>query len=141
MIINMRGIRENLYEGFLELVNVGNHYCSRRCLPTRPPRMEPDVVPNTRWLTAFRNKGLLCGSLYSYNHASSVSIVTGGLENRDLIPEGAEVHTFAMTSSPILRPTQLPIRWVPRVLSSWVKRSEREADHSPVSSRHLCFLL
>jgi hypothetical protein len=34
----------------------------------------------------------------SYSHASSVSIVTGGLENRGLIPEGTDLRIFAMTS-------------------------------------------
>jgi hypothetical protein len=34
----------------------------------------------------------------SYSHASSVSIVTGGLQNRGLIPERRELYIFAMAS-------------------------------------------
>jgi hypothetical protein len=34
----------------------------------------------------------------SYSQASSVSIVTGGLQNRHLIAEGTELYIFAMTS-------------------------------------------
>jgi hypothetical protein len=77
----------------------------------------------------------------SYSHASSVSIVIAGLEYRGLIPEGTELYIFAMTSRPAPRPTQLPNRWVQAVLSAQIKRSERKADHSPVSSDPVCCLL
>jgi hypothetical protein len=33
-----------------------------------------------------------------------------------------------------LGPAQLPIQWVPRALSTGIKRPGREADHSPASS-------
>jgi hypothetical protein len=40
---------------------------------------------------------------------------------------------FTIMSKPALWPTQLPIQWVPGALSLGVKRSEREANHSPPS--------
>jgi len=33
-----------------------------------------------------------------------------------------------------LDPTQPPIQWIPGALSLGIKRQEREADHSPLSS-------
>jgi hypothetical protein len=41
---------------------------------------------------------------------------------------------FFLPSLPGLGPIQPPIQWVPGALSPWVKRSVREADHSPPSS-------
>jgi hypothetical protein len=41
---------------------------------------------------------------------------------------------FTTASRPALGLTQLPIEWVPGVLSLGVKRPGREADHSPPSS-------
>jgi hypothetical protein len=41
---------------------------------------------------------------------------------------------FSITSTPAVGPTQPPIQWVPGVLSLGVKRSGREADHSPPAS-------
>jgi hypothetical protein len=41
---------------------------------------------------------------------------------------------FTTASRPALGPTQLPIQWVPGVLSLGVKRPRREADHSLPSS-------
>jgi hypothetical protein len=41
---------------------------------------------------------------------------------------------FATASRPALEPTQILIQWVPRPLNAGVKRLEREADQSPLSS-------
>jgi hypothetical protein len=41
---------------------------------------------------------------------------------------------FSTSSIPALGSTQPPIQWVPVALSSGVKRSGREADHSPPNS-------
>jgi hypothetical protein len=41
---------------------------------------------------------------------------------------------FSMSSRPVLRPTQLPIQWVPGALYPAIKRPERETDHSPQTS-------
>jgi hypothetical protein len=49
----------------------------------------------------------------SYSHVSSVSIVTGGLQNRGLIPEGTQLYIFAMTSRWLQGRVNLPNRWVP----------------------------
>jgi hypothetical protein len=58
-----------------------------------------------------------------------------GLNDRGSIPgSGRNYFVLATTSKPILRPTQSLIEWVPGALSLGVKRSEREADHSPPSS-------
>jgi hypothetical protein len=44
---------------------------------------------------------------------------------------------FATTSRSYLGPTQPPINWVPWILSSGVRRSGREADHSLPSTAHI----
>jgi hypothetical protein len=41
---------------------------------------------------------------------------------------------FVTASRPVLVPIQPPIQRVPGALSLWVKKPEREADHSPPSS-------
>jgi len=47
---------------------------------------------------------------------------------------GLGTFLFDMTSRPVLGPTQPSIQWVLGVLSLGLKRPEREADHSPLSS-------
>jgi hypothetical protein len=47
---------------------------------------------------------------------------------------GLGIFLFTTVSRTVLSPTQPPIQWVPGSLSLWVKRSGREADHSPPSS-------
>jgi hypothetical protein len=56
--------------------------------------------------------------------------IIGGFESR----QGLGIFLFATVSGPALRPTRLPIQWVPGALSVGVKRPRREADHSPPSS-------
>jgi hypothetical protein len=56
---------------------------------------------------------------------------------RQFITEGSNAmmgKLLATASVPALEPTQYPIQWVPEALSPGVKRSGREADHSPPSS-------
>jgi hypothetical protein len=43
---------------------------------------------------------------------------------------GLRISVFTTASRPALGPTQLPILWVPGVLSLGLKRPVREADHS-----------
>jgi hypothetical protein len=47
---------------------------------------------------------------------------------------GLVIFLFTTASRTALGPTQPPIKWVPGALSLGVKRSGREADHSPPSS-------
>jgi hypothetical protein len=47
---------------------------------------------------------------------------------------GLGIFLFATASKTALGPTQPPIQWVPGALSLGVKRSGREADHSPSPS-------
>jgi hypothetical protein len=47
---------------------------------------------------------------------------------------GLGIFLFTTVSRTALGPTQSSIRWVPGPLSLGVKRSGREADHSPPSS-------
>jgi len=67
---------------------------------------------------------------------SSVSIVTRlwvgrpGFGSR----QGQGYFLFSTASSPVLRPTQHPVQWVPGSPSLQVKRPEGEADYSPPSS-------
>jgi hypothetical protein len=48
--------------------------------------------------------------------------------------QGQEIFLFPTASRPVLGPTQTPIQWAPGTLSTGVKLSEHEADHSPLSS-------
>jgi hypothetical protein len=61
---------------------------------------------------------------YYYSRDSAVSIATGRVKN----------FLFFTSSRPALGHTQPPIQCVPRALSPGVKRSGREADHSPSTS-------
>jgi hypothetical protein len=55
----------------------------------------------------------------------TVCIPTGyGLDGRGLITGKGKMFLFSTASRPVLRPTQLPIQWVPGI-----KRPKREADH------------
>jgi hypothetical protein len=54
------------------------------------------------------------------------------LESKDL--NRALDSVVSMLSRPALGSTQPPIQWVPGALSLGVKRSGREADHSPPTS-------
>jgi hypothetical protein len=65
-----------------------------------------------------------------------VGIVTGyGLDDRGVgvrAPVGSRI--FSTSSRPVLGPTQSPIQWVAGALFPEVKRSECEANHSPLTS-------
>jgi hypothetical protein len=67
---------------------------------------------------------------------SVVGIATGyRLDDRGVgvrIPVGLRI--FFKSFKPTLRFTQLPIQWVPGVLSPGLKRLGREDDHSPPAS-------
>jgi len=70
---------------------------------------------------------------------SSVSIVTrlqAGIPGFDSWL-GQGILLLATTSRPVLGTTQPPIQWVQGALSPGVKRSRREADHSPPPSAEL----
>jgi hypothetical protein len=55
----------------------------------------------------------------------------GGLSSsRDRV----KIFLFYRSSRPALGPTPPSIQWAPGVLSQGVKRSRREADHSPPTS-------
>jgi hypothetical protein len=58
----------------------------------------------------------------------------GRPRGRSSNPAGGKTFLFPTASIPVLGPTQPPIQWVPGVLSPGVKRSGREADHSPPTS-------
>jgi hypothetical protein len=49
----------------------------------------------------------------------------------------AVIFFFSTESTPALRPTQLPIQWVPGALSLGVKQLGYEADNSPPSRARL----
>jgi hypothetical protein len=57
-----------------------------------------------------------------------------GRRSRSLSPGRVKNFHFSTSSRPALRSTQPPIQWVPGALSTGVKRSGREADHSPPTS-------
>jgi hypothetical protein len=66
---------------------------------------------------------------------SSVGIATGlqtRWEQGSILGRG-KIFLFSTASRPAVRPTQSPILWVLGDFYLWVKRQEREADHSPPS--------
>jgi hypothetical protein len=69
------------------------------------------------------------------SHDSSVGIALGyGLDNRNSrfdSRRGLEFFLFTTASRTALGPTQPPIQWAPGALFLGVKRSGREANHSP----------
>jgi hypothetical protein len=69
---------------------------------------------------------------------SSVGIALGcGLDDRSSrvrFPAGLGIFLFTTASRTALVPIEPPIQWVPEALSLGVKRSAREADHSPPSN-------
>jgi hypothetical protein len=69
---------------------------------------------------------------------SVVDVATGYvLDDRGIgVPSPGRVKNFLFSTYciPDLGPTQPPIQWVPRAFSPWIKRQEREADHSPTSA-------
>jgi hypothetical protein len=58
----------------------------------------------------------------------------GRLRCRSSSPGRVKNFLFSTSSRPVLGSTQSPIQGVPGALSSGVKRSGREADHSPPNS-------
>jgi hypothetical protein len=76
-------------------------------------------------------------SVISGSRESSVGIETellnGRMSIRGSIP-GRSNRLFSTASRPAVGSTQSPIQWVPKVLSSRVKRQGSETDHSPPSS-------
>jgi hypothetical protein len=69
---------------------------------------------------------------------SVVDISTGyGLDGRGVgvrVLGSVKNYPFSRSSRPTLGSTQPPIQWVPRALSTGVKRPGRESDHSPLTS-------
>jgi hypothetical protein len=57
------------------------------------------------------------------------------MDDKGSIPGKGNYDIFILgtASRPVLGPTQLPIQWISGALSMGVKRSGREADHSPPS--------
>jgi hypothetical protein len=51
-----------------------------------------------------------------------------------------QYFSFATASRPPLGPKLPSVQWIPGVLSPGVKRSKREADHSPPSSAEASFI-
>jgi hypothetical protein len=52
-------------------------------------------------------------------------------------PARANIYSFSISSTQVLRSTHPPTQWIPNALSPRVKRSGRESDHSPPSSADL----
>jgi hypothetical protein len=61
-------------------------------------------------------------------------VIGYGLDDQGLILGTGKISLFSIVSRLALGPTQPPILWVLRAISSGVKRLGHEADHSPPSS-------
>jgi hypothetical protein len=89
----------------------------------------PTYLQHTRTLIYLNIKQI------NVNHAGHVRSVAGvlgyGLDGHFSIPGRGKICIFSMTSRPALGPTQLPTQWVPGALSLGMKRSGRDAVHSP----------
>jgi hypothetical protein len=71
-----------------------------------------------------------CFHLTVTHTQSSVGLVTGHvLEDWGSNPARDKIILVSTSSRPALGPTEPPILWVPRSISSEVKRPGREADH------------
>jgi hypothetical protein len=58
-----------------------------------------------------------------------------GMDNQSLISDTDSYFClFDTESRPAVEPTQPPIEWVPRFVSLEIERTEREADHSSIST-------
>jgi hypothetical protein len=67
---------------------------------------------------------------------NAVGIATGWTKrDRSSSPGKVKNFLFSTSSRQVLGPTQPPIQWISGALSPKVKRSGREADHSPTSAR------
>jgi hypothetical protein len=84
-----------------------------------------------------RNKGcIFFEDVITRSRCSTVSTATRlrtgrPRSRRSISGGGQEVSTFSIASRPAVRPTQPPVRWVPRTVSPGVKWQWLEADHSP----------
>jgi hypothetical protein len=63
-------------------------------------------------------------------HSDGLRVGRPGFDSR----QGHESFLLSTATRPSLGPTQPPMIWVPAALSLEVKRQEREAEHSPISS-------
>jgi hypothetical protein len=73
---------------------------------------------------------LLCSKEHATCHSPETFESRSGVR----VPVRARNSLLIIASRPALGSAQPPVQWVPGALSLWVKRPEREADHSPPSS-------
>jgi hypothetical protein len=64
----------------------------------------------------------------------ALSVTDYGLDDRGSIPDRERDFFFNPTSKTALRPTQPPIRWVARIQSPGLQRTDRETDSLPQST-------
>jgi hypothetical protein len=121
------------YDECLVVVTYGEFW-RRKAQSSNKPKKATKKVTNVNSVCVF-----LCyvQNLYK-SRDGSIGIALGyGLDDRDSrvrFPAGLGIFLFTTASRTALGPTQSPIQWVPGVLSLEVKRTGREADHSPPSS-------
>jgi hypothetical protein len=91
------------------------------CMSTHPIL---DLIP----LVVFGGRAVTAQSVQHWATGWTIGVL--GFDSR----WGLGIFLFTTASRTALGPTQPPIQWVPGALSLGVKRSGREADHSPPSS-------
>jgi hypothetical protein len=118
--------------------------CLGRGLSTGWSVVQGVVNKSGDWKAARARKGCraikktLCQVITSYtalrlfrSHVFNVYSRYSGLDDRGSNPGRGKIFIMSTTCRPTLGPTKPPIQWVRGSISPGVKRSGREADHSP----------
>jgi hypothetical protein len=120
--------------GRKERVSQGNIVTSAYALVVKRTGCPVNEIRSFSWVpTEYYQVIQRCGS-----QDTVVGIGTGyGLDDRGVgvrVPVGVKNFLFFTSSRPALGSTQSRIQWVPGVLYPGIKRTGREADHSPPTS-------
>jgi hypothetical protein len=117
-----------------------SHMNSAHILQSSCPKIHPTpILLSARRFSKWSPSFLFCclSSLVRLAHSSNMWrnwLRAGRPRGRSSSPGRVKNFLFSTSSRRALRPTQPAIEWVPEALSPAIKRSGREADHSPPTS-------
>jgi hypothetical protein len=106
-----------------------SYYLWRRLTSYEAPRNEllsSFLLFHLLWVQIFSSAPTGCGLASDWLRAELQ-------RGRSSSPNRGKIFLFSTSSRPILGPNQPPTQWVPKAVSSVVKRPGREADHSQLS--------